>query len=395
MKKWLPFLLIVISLIGFFTYRRFTPRKVDYFLLEPRNFVESLVSAGRVQFSQDIEMAFQVSGVIKNILVKEGQKVQQGDSLITLDDTLEQSQVALAKADLTLMEINFQKLVENERQLAQEEYRRAEINRRTTFEQYQQAQILFGRGSISEEEFKSAQRNFENALSLENSARLRLTNIEENGPGFLEAKAQIERARLQLSQAETNLRKKWLFAPANGIVVSLKKNPGEFVQAGEVVLTLGENPFQVTTSLDEREYKKIELGMKALVSEQVNTTPKVIPASVAKVAPAIDPGQGTIEVTLTFDEKVDIKPNAAVNVEIIVREEKEILLFPKRYLSFQGNQPMVWTENDGRAKAISLTQVEYFGEWVKAEELPSGTPILNPRNLREGWRVVLGERKEN
>ncbi|MEN3203803.1 MAG: HlyD family efflux transporter periplasmic adaptor subunit [Atribacterota bacterium] len=395
MKKWILLTLIPTFLVIFFAYRMFTPQRVDYFLLEPRDLRESLVSAGRVQFSQDIEMAFQVPGVIKTISVKEGQKVAPGDLLMTLDDALEQIQVALARADVTLAEVHLQKLVTNERKLAQEEYRRAEINRRSAFEQYQKAQLLFERGSISEEDFKNAQINFENALSLETSALLRLLNIEENGPGFLEAQAQIERAKLQLSQVETNLRKKSLFAPANGVVVSLKKNPGEFVQAGEVVLVLGENPFRVVTKLDEREYRKVWVGMKALVSEQAQTTREILPASIVAVAPQVDPNQGTVEVTLAFDEKVDIKPNAAVNVEIIVREEKDVLLFPKRYLTFQGSQPVVWIENSGQAHAIPLTKVAYFGEWVRTEELPPGVKLLNPRNLREGRRVTLEERMEN
>lgn len=394
MKKWILLILIPISLLALFAYRMLTPQRADYFLLEPRNFIESLVSAGRVQFSQDIEMAFQVPGIVKTVAVREGQKVAPGDLLMILDDTLEQIQVALARADVTLAEVHFQRLATNERKLAQEEYRRAEIHRRNAFEQYQKAQFLFERGSISEEDFKNAQITFENALSLETSALLRLLNIEENGPGFLEARAQIERAKLQLSQAETNLKKKSLYAPAFGTVVSLKKNPGEFVQAGEVVLVLGENPFKVVTKIDEREYRKVQVGMKARISEQAQATQEILLASITEIAPQVDPNQGTVEVTLAFDEKVDVKPNAAVNVEIIIREEKDVLLFPKRYLTFQGNQPVVWTENSGRAHAIPLAAIEYFGEWVQAEELPPGIKLLNPRNLREGRRVTLGERME-
>lgn len=395
MKKWLPLLFIVIFLVILFTYRRFTPQNVDYFLLEPRDFLETLVAAGRVKFSQDIEMAFQIPGVIRSIPVRENQKVQPGDLLVVLDDASERNQVELARADLALAEINLRKLTEHERQLAHEEYRRAEINRRAAFDRYQQAQMLFGRGSIPEEELKNARLDFETALSLENSARLRLANIEDNGPGFLEAKAQVERSRLQLAQAETNLKKKSLLAPIEGTVVPILKNPGEFVQAGETVMVLGGNPFQVVTSIDEREYKKIQVGMKALVSEQADSQKTIRTASISRIAPVVDPAQGTVEVTLVFDEAVEVKPDAAVNVEIITHEEKGLLLAPKRYLVMRNDQPAVWIEEKGKSQIIPLSQVEYLGEWVKISELAPGTVLLDPRGLREGRRIILKERRSN
>lgn len=232
----------VLLLIAFLLYRHLSPQDVDYFVLEPRDVLETLVAAGRIKFSQEIDMAFQVPGTIRVIAVREGDRVKSGDLLIALDDDLEQNQVQLARAELNLAEINLRKLIEYQREVAQEEYRRAMINRRAASEEYERAQILFQSGTIPEEELNRAWRNWETALSLENAARLNLENIRDNGPGFLEMKEQLERARLNLAQAEISLKQRHLRAPAEGVVISLRKNPGEFVQAGEVVAVLGKNP---------------------------------------------------------------------------------------------------------------------------------------------------------
>jgi|YNPBryulayer2012_1023412.scaffolds.fasta_scaffold14392_2 HlyD family secretion protein len=391
MKKWVWRILIPVILVAvFLLYRNLTPQKVEYFVLEPRNVLETIVAAGRVKFSQEVALAFQVPGVVQEVRVKEGDKVRAGDPLITLEDTLERSRTELAKTELALAEINLRRIVEYQRELVQEEYRRATINRQAASDQYQQAQLLFERGSIPEEELKNARRNWETALSLENAARLNMENIREDGPGFLEAKAQVERARLQLSQAETDLQKKSLVAPLDGTITSLSKSPGEFVQAGEVVAVLGKNPFQVVTNVDERQYKKIKPGMKALVSEQANPGKEVLASSIVQVAPAIDAAQGTIEVTLLLDDSAgNVKPNAAVNVEIIIREEQGVLAFPRRYLS---GENAVWVEKDGKAHPQTLSDLTFFDNWVKTTELPSGTVLLNPNGLREGKRVTLGER---
>ncbi|MGC8778850.1 MAG: HlyD family secretion protein, partial [Candidatus Caldatribacteriaceae bacterium] len=250
MKKWLfSVSILVLFLTVFSSYRHLVPQKVDYFILEPRDFLETLVAAGRVKFSQEVEMAFRVPGTIQVISAKEGEKVRSGDLLISLDDTLERNQVQLARTELNLAEINLRKLIEYQREVAQEEYRRAVINRQATLEEYERAQILFQSGTIPQEELNRTRRSWETALSLENAARLNLENIGENGPGFLEMKAQVEKASLELAQAEVNLKEKHLRAPTDGVVISLKKNPGEFVQAGEVVAVLGKNPLQVVTSL--------------------------------------------------------------------------------------------------------------------------------------------------
>lgn len=394
MKKWLVRILIPVFLLAaFLVYRNLAPRKVDYFVLEPRNFLETLVAAGRVKFSQEVTMAFQVPGIVETITVKEGERVKAGDLLLTLEDASERNRVHLAKAELDLAEINLKRLTDYQRELIQEEYRRAEINRRAAFDQYEQAKLLFERGSIPEEELKNTERNWETALSLANSARLNLENIQENGPGFLEAKAQVERARLQLAQAEIELQKRSLFAPMDGIVISLQKSPGEFTQAGETVLVLGSNPFQVVTNVDERQYKKIQPGMKALVSEQANPEKTVLEASISQISPSIDPAQGTIEVTLLLDDDtITPKPNAAVNVEIVVREEKGALVFPRRYL-VEGN--VVWVEKEGKAYPQILSDVTVFNDWVKTGELLPGTVLLDPKGLRAGKRVTLGEKREN
>lgn len=155
-------------------------------------------------------------------------------------------------------------------------------------------------------------------------------------------------------------------------------------------MVLGENPFQVVIRVDERQYRKIRPGMKALVREQADPQGEVLVASITGIAPAIDTAQGTVEVTLLFDAPLTgVKPNAAVNVEIILREEEGVLAFPKRYLA---DKDTVWVEKEGKAYPVRLLHFTPFEEWIQTTDLPSGTVLLSPKGLREGKRVVPGER---
>ncbi|MGC8778678.1 MAG: HlyD family efflux transporter periplasmic adaptor subunit, partial [Candidatus Caldatribacteriaceae bacterium] len=146
----------------------------------------------------------------------------------------------------------------------------------------------------------------------------------------------------------------------------------------------------------EREYKKIRVGMNALVSEQANSKKEVLTASVLSISPAVDPAQGTIEVTLSLDEgSVSMKPDAAVNVEIVIREEKGVMALPRRYLSFQDDETIVWTAKEGKAYPLLLSNLEYLNGWVKIADLPSGTVLLDPKGLQSGKRVTLGKRRND
>jgi len=397
MKKWfwLVFLPVALLLV-FLIYGWVVPRKVDYFLLEPRDFFATLVAAGRIEFAQEVELSFSVAGKLQALYVNEGDTVEQGQLLLALESLVEENQLQLAQNALELAEVRLRKIAEQQRALAWEEYRRARMDQEAAFDEYLRAQRLFLAGSIPKEELESLRRKWQQALSLENSLRISLESIQEDGIDFLEARKQLERARLEHTQAEIKLQERRLMAPFDGVIVVANKTPGEFVQAGEPVLTLGRKPLQVVTRLDEREYKKLMLGMKALVSEQAGPREEMLTAWLDQVAPVVDPEQGTVEATFLLDRVPDsTKSGAAVDVEIIVQEEKGVLLVPERYLVARDGRQAVWIAQEGRASLIYIQNPTYLDGWVKVEGLMPGTAILEPAGLQEGRKIALRERRDN
>lgn len=395
MKKW-----ILLGLGGLFVVlllvRSQMPRRAEYYVVEPRDIVETIVAAGRVTFSEKLNLAFQIPGTLQDIPVQEGERVTKAQLLAALEDTEERNAVARAEIALELASIALRSIKEYEAPLAREEAHRAALEEEAAWKEFLRAQRLFTGGSIPEEEFERVQKQWERAQSLARTAILNRESLTPSGVRFLEAQAQEKRARLELAQAERDLVRKQLRAPREGLVLAVAKKPGEFVQAGETVITLGVNPLLVRTRIDEREYKKITPGMKALVKELVSTGGRVFRAEVVRVAPAIDPAQGTVEVTLLFEDTVEnLKPEAAVNVELILGERQGVLVFPRAYLEESNGKAFVWLWNDGRATRKPLSSFTFFADWVVTEAIPEGTVLLNPQGLREGQRVVLFKRRES
>ncbi|GEM_PF-1196142 len=385
---------IVVFIVVLLAYRAFIPPKVDYFLFEPRDLVESLVSAGRIKLSQESDLAFETPGIIHQVLVEKGDLVHKGQLLASLSTDTEENELELARVEYRLATLRLERITNYERKVAEEEYERAQITRKNAWDEYKRAQILRENGGITEEEFVKAQRNWKIALSQENIARIRWEQLSDQGVEFLEAKAQVEQAHLLLKKAEMMLQRRLLFSPFEGVALARYKNSGEFIQGGETLFTLGQNPFYVVTNLDEREYKKLKEGAKALIREQAEPQ-RVFSSFVASIAPIIDSESGTVETKLFFESfPNDLKPESAVNVEIILREETGVLAFPQRYLVSQGEKTSIWTIDDsGKTRLLPLQKIERFDRWIITQDLPPQTIILNPDKLKNAQRVTLGERR--
>jgi RND family efflux transporter MFP subunit len=119
------------------------------------------------------------------------------------------------------------------------------------------------------------------------------------------ANVKVQQAQVALEIAQLNLTQSTLTAPFDGTVASISVIPGEFVPSDQVIVTLATlNTFQVeTTDLSERDITKVKIGSSVNVSiEALNAdfTGKVI---------AISPRANTVggdvvfKVTIAFDRQ--------------------------------------------------------------------------------------------
>lgn len=81
------------------------------------------------------------------------------------------------------------------------------------------------------------------------------------------AKSQLVIAQTALEVAHANLTQSTLLAPFDGTVISVNAKPGELVQPGQVAMTIATlNSLQIeTTDLSERDIPKVKIGQSAQV----------------------------------------------------------------------------------------------------------------------------------
>lgn len=212
--------------------------------------------------AQVSELGFLISGIAKDIPVKEGDTVKAGQTLIVLDTPDLEFAVTEAQASVRGAQ-------------AQVEIRRNEIIKKF--------RIIYKRQSIAVE-------------------KLRLSVPHE----VIEmANANVQRAQASVEIAQANLAQGTLIAPYDGIVASLNIIPGEFVPSDRAVITLATlNALQVeTTDLSEREIRNVHIGDPATIF--VEALNKNISGKVISISPIADTDRGDVifKVTIDLDEQ--------------------------------------------------------------------------------------------
>ena len=119
------------------------------------------------------------------------------------------------------------------------------------------------------------------------------------------ADAQAASAQAAMEAAEATFAQTALLAPYEATVASLDVVPGEFVQQGQLVMTLATlNDLQLeTTDLSERDVPKVKRG--APVSIFVEALEESFTGEVIRVAPMADTvgGDAVFKVTIEFDRQ--------------------------------------------------------------------------------------------
>jgi RND family efflux transporter MFP subunit len=219
------------------------------------DFAQETVTASAVVVPAQVsELAFLISGIAKDVPVKEGDVVKAGQPLMLLDTP-----------DLEFAVIEAQAALHSAQTYAElQKYRRVK-NRRN--------------GKI-----------FYDVIPAEYRQR---------------ADARVQQAQATLELAQINLTEGVLTAPFDGVVASLNVIPGEFVDSDQTVVTLATlNTLQVeTTDLSERDIPRVKIGAPANISiEALNETFKGKVTNISPISNNVG-GDVVFKVTIGFEKQ--------------------------------------------------------------------------------------------
>jgi RND family efflux transporter MFP subunit len=305
-------------------------------------------------------LSAQLSGTVRAMLVKAGDRVRKGELVAVLDGRAPQSQLAAAEAGA---EAASEGLVE-----ARHALQAATAQRKFTEATYKRYQRLLAENSVSRQEFEEAQTSYQASLANEQALEARIEQLE----------AQERQARAQQSGAETILSYARVTSPLNGVVTVKSVDVGTVVMPGMPLLTIEDNSqYRLEASLPEEFLNRVRTGEAV----PVTVGNQAYQGRVTEIVPAADPS------SRTFTVKVSLPPGCACQsggygtAQFPVGETRAVII-PKRALRSEGELVGVFVAN-------AQGMLDY--RLVKTGEEENGDRVSVLAGLNPGDRIAISK----
>ena len=221
---------------------------------------------------REVELAFEVSGRVERELVDEGDSVDQGQLLATLEKSRFEHELTRARAQLEaqrqlVAELEAGTRPENIRK-ARADVEAAEAKRFETKRRYARVLELLPEGAVAQQEADDSKAADDTAAANLRVAQAAL-DLALAGPRvekIAAAKAQRDMYQAEVDLADWSLGKTRLMSPCKGTIRQRILEPGDMASPDRPAFTVAVNdPLWVRAYASEPDLGKIQLGMKAEV----------------------------------------------------------------------------------------------------------------------------------
>ena len=300
-KIWIPLLVIILGGSGYWIVNSSEDGEISVQAEEVirRDIIHKVNANGKIQPEEEVQISSTITAWITSITVAEGDTVQPGQLLISMDEKQYR-----AAYNQTLSSV-----------------KSAEANLKKVKAQKERSESLFEQNLISKQELEQIEASFESASS------------------------NVDQARSLLLSREDELSKTKLLAPAFGIVTSLTKEVGEMAVGGMfnpgVVMTIADlTRMEVLVDVNENDVVTVTVGDTAEI--EVDAFPDTIfygmVSEIAHTAQSMN--LGSQEQVTNFKVKVkmidppgNIRPGMSSTVNIITEVRNNAISIPIQSLT--------------------------------------------------------------
>jgi len=205
------------------------------------------------------------------------------------------------------------------------------------------------------------------------------------------ARAELESQRVAFKLADLELGYAVVTAPISGIVSDRKVKPGNLLQANQDVLTIHHvDPLLAVLHVPENQLQV--LHVRQIARLRVDALPgAVFSGSVLRVSPVIDAATGTLKVTVAVaDPDAVLRPGMFGRVDIVYNTRQGVPLIPKAALISQDTDTWVFRVQDGKAVRTPVTTGMSNANQIEITAgLDVGMPVVisGQNSLKDGTAV--------
>ena len=236
-----------------------------------------IAGPGRVEpVSEEIEVAAEISGTLREVLVDEGDSVSKGQVLAMLEQRDYQARLSAARARLMVSEAERDRLINGARPEERREAVAMALQASASLDHatidVERSRRLFAEGVIAREVLDRTERDWRvaTARQAETAERAHVVGADARPDELARAEASIALARALADEAAALLAKTVVRSPIDGVVLRRHRQAGESVSiesAAPAVVTLADTRMlRVRVDVDERDVATVAVGAPAWVT---------------------------------------------------------------------------------------------------------------------------------
>jgi len=370
---------------------------------------------GTIRALKQADVAAQISGRVTSVLVREGDTVREGQTLVTLDRAQAESQarqaraaVEAARAALAAAQSQLKIVQEGaraeERAIARSRLEQAEAALRTSQADLERLKGLFAQGAVSRQQLDAAQMTYDTARTNRDSARQSLELIEKGArPEELEASrkqaeaaaANLKQAQAALASAEEMLGYTVIRAPISGVVYERNVDPGEIASTmgGAPLLRIADySAVYYEATVPERVALRVRPGQRVEVTVQADGQAPLA-GTVERVVPVANPSSREFLLRITLADAAGVtKPGMFARGLVVVQERPDAVVIPKEAVVEREGRSVVFVVSGGKAEMrpvkVGLSD-ETRSEIVSGLRAGESVVVVGAQGLQDGDRVQV------
>lgn len=199
--------------------------------------------------------------------------------------------------------------------------------------------------------------NVEYQQQLSNYNRLEAMHAKKllSDDEFERAKFAKEGARIAWEEAKLNLDYTHIKSPISGHIGERLTKIGERIQPTDKLFSVVNNSQVIAVVyVPEKSLGKLQIGQKAIIHSD-NLGDEEFEGWIKRISPVVDPASGTFKVTVGVKNKEDrLRPGMFVNVEIIIETHNDVILIPKTAIVYENEYMNVYVVRDSVAHKIRI-----------------------------------------
>ena len=387
-KKWI-FLGLLLLFVLFILKNLLFPGKATGMLVNTENLSkadiqEKLSLSGPVSGTQSQHVTSALHAKVKEILVKEGDKVTEGQLIAKLDTKDVEEALEAAKTQVDLAKANKEDATKN----AKAEYAKVQTAYNNALLDFQRKSSLLESGDISQSEYEQAESALKDAKASLGSFKVSGGNVQVSESYDL----QIKSAEEGLRKAQSAVDSAEIKAPISGTITRVNVEAGQFADNlldGKPMFTV-ENLDQLELSISVSEYSigKLSLGQKAIITADVLGDEK-LEGEVSSISPTGEQKNGnTAERVIPIKIKIDgdkkgLLSGITAKADIVLSEAKNVFVVPLSAVitGEDGSSQMAFVE-DGKIHIVPVKT------GVESDVSVEVSPLKEDAVFKEGAHFV-------